>query len=168
MPKLHRTIFTLFCLLWLAATVGFVSSWWHVLLFDVYDDEHTTLGFHSSEGRIRLSHTYRRSPTGPLSTSTTLSDDEMIAKLEEINADIASGAIKTAAVKRIRGEWLMFDYHSLEMPVTYLGGGSLRSLTIPYWFLIMLFGLWPATVVKQSFRNRKRPLPLTDDARNGK
>lgn len=92
----------------------------------------------------------------------------MIAKLEEINADIASGAIKTVAVERIRGEWLMFDYHSLEMPVTYLGGGSLRSLTIPYWFLIMLFGLWPAAVFKRSFRNRMRPLPLTDDTRNGK
>jgi len=168
MPKLHRAIFTLCCLLWLAATVGFVSSWWHVLLFDVYHNEHTTLGFHSSQGRIHLSHTYRRSPAGPASTSTTLSDDELAAKLEEINAEMASGATETHALKTNHREWLMFDYHSREMPVTWLGGGSIRSLTIPYWFLIMLFGLWPATVIKQSFRNRKRPLPLTDDARNGK
>ncbi len=147
MPGLRRAILTSLCVLTVLAILGLVSSWFQPLSFDIQITQHTNLSVHSYNGRIQLNHTYQNDPVITVPPTRELSHEEAMAILDKLVGGDARTKIGSGEITGIPTEpphaWLMFEYQTHELPALWLGGGVMRSLHIPYWFLVLLFGACP-------------------------
>ncbi|MFA9480000.1 hypothetical protein ACERK3_17105 [Phycisphaerales bacterium AB-hyl4] len=102
----------------------------------------TTVGAQSLRGHITFSIVTEWPPPEPHDKQAPLLSEEEL--WGELDAKIQSGEVTVSVLEAPpRWYWLAFDYDVVELPVAS-GSTTLQWIAIPYWFLVLLFGLWPA------------------------